>query len=200
MNHSLDSLSREDRIHMEGVLTRYGLQGAHITGGRLEVPRNTTVTLSHRTQDPGQHFLIHTNSLRQAKVWIGIPDAVFSGETAFCGRIPADSDVDLAALGTKSINDLTTHEGRTLQDAARAYVWGPSYRVEAFRPILETLFAPFSGTVHVYTTLDVKGTLTFDDDNGTIILANTINFYPGGKIEQTKANLQINATNIFQLQ
>lgn len=196
MSEKIADLKPEDRSHFLGVLAKYGQHQAGYEGGRLDVPKDG-VTLSKRTKDGGHHVRLSTHDLDEMKRWLGVPDAVVKGDSEFKAPAAKAGPADLKALAGKSLVELTPEESAALTSAVHAYVWGDSEALAEAKPVLESLVAPMEGTVHVYTTLDLKGPLTFDDDSATIVLANTINYYPGGSIEST-VPLSVQATSIFK--
>lgn len=185
---TLASLGAQDRAHVEAMLARYGLGGETYMRGRLVVAEATVLELRHDTPLGGTHITLTTYDLDQAKRWIGTPDSVFDDEPF--GLEPPSH----AFASPKQLANLTQEEATALQEAARHYLYGDSRQVRAYKESLETMFAPFEVKTYIYTTLEVSGVLTFKDP-AALVLANTILFRPGGRIEST-GNLSIQATYI----
>lgn len=189
------NLGKHERLHVEGILAKYGLQGDKHMTGSLTVHKNSVVKLSRHSEDRGTHLVLKTHDLDQFKRWVGVPDAIFEDEeVTYNHPIPEEMIVNVK----KCPCSMTHLEKTALYDAARCYIWGPSHRVSAYKETIEKMFAPMEVVTHIYTTLDVHSTLVFEEtDQAVVVLANTINFYPGGKIEARGTNLTIQATNIY---
>lgn len=187
-------LCQSDRLHVEGILGKYGLQGdKHMRGG-LTVPANSIVKLTRNTHDDGTHLVLRTNDLDQFKKWVGVPDAIFDdNEVNYTLPIPEAMKVNVK----KCPCSMTNEEKTALYHAARCYIWGPSHKVKGYKEPIQKMFAPMEVVMHIYTTLDVRSVLMFEEtDKSVVVLANTINFYPGGKIEARGTNLTVQATNV----
>jgi hypothetical protein len=190
MSAAVDNMTFEDRRVFEANLARFGMTGDQHANGGLIVPEGATVALSRNTRDNGRNFVFRTKSIDQFKAWVGNRDTIFADGTEFTLPLPtAAIPVD------RETAKLTKEERRNLYYAVQAYIWGPSSGVQAYKPALE-MHAEMETITYVYTTLDVKGTLTFDDPSA-VIVANTINYYPGGQIVG-QGNITIYATNIFR--
>lgn len=194
MNAYLQSIDPRDLLHFRGILARFGLEAdKHVNGG-LHVPAHGTFQTADSSHG-GFKIVLSTGDIDQYKHWIGAPDHVHDDCNPWKHPLPRNT----VACNRSSLAALSNEERDDLHHAGRAYIWGPSQLVKHHKEALEHYFAPLTTTVHVFTTLDVKGKLLINDPTpSSAVLANTINFHPGGTIEGTN-NLSIQSTYIFKL-
>lgn len=188
MTDFMDKLSTIEKSRFEGALRRYGLNSeSHLKGG-LEIPKNSEVVVSKHTNDNGFHCTIKTKDADRAKALIGVPDSTFTEDSPYTQKLPEKGNKQVMEAPLKNLKDL--------RHIAQTYIWGPSHEVAEYKSLIEEHTGELELSTHVYTTLDVKGRMTFGGEQAVLIVAHTINFYPGGYIDAEGAHLTINAQNI----
>lgn len=190
----MQTLPPEEQSRMEGTLRRFGLNGKdHLRGG-LNVPESSEMAITSNTNDNGFHCVVRSKDADHAKKLLGVPDAAFTDETPYAHPLPAKGNATLVNMKTLQPEHLSD-----LRHAAQTYIWGPSHEVAEYKDAIEKHMGELALTTHVYTTLDIRGKLSFPGEQAVAILAHTINFYPGGYIDTAGAHLTVNAQIIKHL-
>ncbi|MBL4701049.1 MAG: hypothetical protein JKX85_07310 [Phycisphaeraceae bacterium] len=188
MSTFMEDLSTEEQSRMEGALRRYGLNSKdHLCGG-LNVPKHAEVTVTRHTNDNGFHCNILTKDADHAKKLIGVPDAAYTDDSPYTQPLPAKGNKTLTSADFRPQKHLDE-----LRHIANTYIWGPSHEVAEYKSLIEEHTGQLDLSMHVYTTLDIRGKLSFPGEQAVSILAHTINFYPGGYNDVVGAHLIVNA-------
>jgi len=161
---------------LDAALARVGLAREEAAWPDLFAPAGTTLALPRESA-----LSISTESAAMYKRWIGLAD----------DEIESGARLGVSAR-PRTATPSADAEREDIENAALAYLWGPSKDVAAWRETIERTFAPFSAHVVTFGTIHLgEGASLVIDNTPAIVIAERLVLDGGSLTISTPSHLTI---------
>lgn len=162
------------------ALRRYGVEhlGAHLD--ELAIEPGQVVHCSNLAADAQvRPYILTTGDLDIFKRWIGFPNDLPAG----LGHTPVKPSRPAPSPHLVTAAHLDAAAWQELEQATKAYLFGNSELVRAYKPVIERVYAPFRTAVYVVRRLVIKpgGRLVVRDMPAALLFDDVI-IHDGGQI------------------